>query len=543
MRRDAKAGIRFFGTVAALLVGMAPCVAAQHPLVELPLGDPAYTQLDALVRQGCRAARVSPYRPYRIGRIQSALTDAEQQSRCAGAVLDALRARFSHDTTMHTDSTVADPHLSIGAAATLAASGLHNGEFFPLWRDVRPVSEGTPPLVGTARVRLTWDAGEHLVGVVEAYGETNRRNDPLIRAKQFRSTSGVMDFSEAYLAGQVGPVALSFGRGREAWLGDGSESLALSANGPPLDRISAEANWSRFELRLLFASVNDVVLDRTLGDSLPANVAQQRWHRVFVGHSLTYRASRSVDVTLGETALIGRQGGGVDLSYANPLMIYQVTQNDQNGSGGGPANLMAFAGVHASLGPAVLSGEWLIDDIQIDPKDKAVYPNLFGWRLEASYALPTPLPASVDLQYRRDDNYTYSADTYTKVYQQYDAPLGSELGPGADLVRLGGEVLPTGRLRLSGGIGRWRRGGQRLNDRPAQDRKGHAGEPFPSGTATRPLVQNACLGDFAVEWLDGKVPITVRTELLRVDHLNNQDVPVAQLARVQVVGTWRFRYP
>ncbi|HEX6966809.1 MAG TPA: hypothetical protein VF166_13520, partial [Gemmatimonadaceae bacterium] len=109
--------------------------------------------------------------------------------------------------------------------------------------------------------------------------------------------------------------------------------------------------------------------------------------------------------------------------------------------------------------------------------------------------------------------------------------------------RLGGEVLPTGRLRLSGGLGYWRRGGQRLDDRPSQDRKGHAGEPFPSGTTTRPLAQHAWMGDLAVEWLDGVAPVTVRTEMLRVDHMNNQDVPVEHLARVQVLATWRFRYP
>lgn len=541
--RDPAVCFRFFGAIVALLLAVAPRAVAQHPLVELPLGDPAYTQLDGLVRQGCRAARVSPYRPYRVGRIQSAIADAAQESRCAGPLLDAIRTRFVTDTTARVDSAVADPHVTFGAAATLAATGLRNGEFFPLWRDVRPVSQGTPPLVGTARVRLTWGAGARLVGVVEAYGETDRRNDPLVRAKRFRSTSGVLDFSEAYFAGRIGPLTLSLGRGREAWLGDGSESLALSANGPPLDHISADANWSRFELRMLFASVDDVVLERALGDSLPPNVTQQRWHRVFVGHALTYRPSRSVDVTLGETALIGREGGGVDLSYANPLMIYQVTQNDQNRSGGGPANLMAFAGVHAMVGRATVSGEWLIDDIQIDPKDQAVYPNLFGWRFEASYALPTPLPASLDVQYRRNDNYTYLASTYTKVYQQYDAPLGSELGPGADLARLGGEVWPMGRLRLSGGIGRWRRGGQRLDDRPAHDRKGHVGEPFPSGTDARPYPQRAWIGDLAVEWLDGVVPITVRSALLSIDHVNNQAVASTHLARVQVVGTWRFRYP
>jgi hypothetical protein len=204
---------------------------------------------------------------------------------------------------------------------------------------------------------------------------------------------------------------------------------------------------------------------------------------------------------------------------------------------------MAFAAVHATVGRAVLDGAWLIDDIQIDAKDQAVYPNLFGWRIGASYALPTPVPSSIGVHYRRNDSYTYLARTYTKVYQQYDAPLGSELGPGADLLRVRGEVWPGGRLRLSGGLGVWRRGGQRLGDRPSHDRKGHTGEPFPAGTAARPMPQRAWLGDVGVEWLDRVIPVTIRAQVARVQQVNNQPSPRELLARVQIVGTWRFRYP
>ncbi|HVP70344.1 MAG TPA: hypothetical protein VMS45_03405, partial [Gemmatimonadaceae bacterium] len=58
--------IRAARGIAALsvLAAGATLAAAQHPLVTLPLSDPAYIQLDALVRQGCVAARLSPYRPY-----------------------------------------------------------------------------------------------------------------------------------------------------------------------------------------------------------------------------------------------------------------------------------------------------------------------------------------------------------------------------------------------------------------------------------------------------------------------------------------------
>ena len=134
------------------------------------------------------------------------------------------------------------------------------------------------------------------MAVVDAYAQTDRRNDPTTRANRFRSTSGVIDFSEAYLSGKLGPVVLSVGRGREAWLGDAgepAESMVLSANGPALDRILLDAQWTRFQFRALVASVNDVVLTPAL-DATPDSLGSQRWHRMLIAHALTFRPSSTV---------------------------------------------------------------------------------------------------------------------------------------------------------------------------------------------------------------------------------------------------------
>src|SRR5579862_3775495 len=91
---------------------------AQFGLVTLPLDDPAYTQLAALERLGCAAARVSPNRPYQVGAIRSALEAARTQRECIGPLLTALRARFApvpKDTL---------PALRGGGEATVRATGL-----------------------------------------------------------------------------------------------------------------------------------------------------------------------------------------------------------------------------------------------------------------------------------------------------------------------------------------------------------------------------------------------------------------------------------
>jgi hypothetical protein len=226
-------------------------------------------------------------------------------------------------------------------------------------------------------------------------------------------------------------------------------------------------------------------------------------------------------------------------------MLYQVTQHDvaRGGSDYGDANLTAFGGARATLGRATLHGEWLVDDIQIDAKDRKTYPNLFGWLFEGTYALPLPRPTVLGVQYRRIDSYTYSKKLYSEVYQQYDQPLGSELGPDADYARGYAELWGTGRLRLVGGIARWRHGAQRIDQRPSVDRKGHAGEPFPSVTAARPDVQRAWVGDAGVDWLDGVVPVSLTVELARVTNVDNLPAPAQNYGRLRLQVSYRFRYP
>src|SRR6185437_12212324 len=201
-----------------------------------------------------------------------ALRTAKAEPRCAGRVLDALTSRFLADSVA-TDSAAAasSNRVRFGALASLQATGLDNGEMYPLWDNVRPTGQGTPPAVGTARLRLSFDGGPNVVLVSEAYGETDSRNDPMV---------------------------LSVGRGREAWIGDGTESLVLSANGPALDKITLTAQWSKFEFKALVAELNDVVLSPAT-DSLPDSVGTQRYHRMMVAHALTWRPSHKVELTLG----------------------------------------------------------------------------------------------------------------------------------------------------------------------------------------------------------------------------------------------------
>ena len=314
----------------------------------------------------------------------------------------------------------------------------------------------------------------------------------------------------------------------------------LSAHGPAYDRLVASIATRRFEARAIAASLDDVVLDTTRGE-VPSGVPPQRFYRMLVGHALVWRPTPSIELTFGETALLSRGSRSLDAAYLNPLMIYVVTQND-TGRENNRDNLTTFGAARLRVGPTTLVGELLVDDIQIDPADRKKTPDQLGWRLLATTPLPLAWPASGAVEYRHVNSYTYMRGNYDEVYQQFDRPVGSELGPDADDLRASGELWPSGRVRLAGSIGRWRRGVLRIDQRPGQRATGNAGKPFPS-TGPGQYVQSALLGDLALQLLSARVPVTARLQLARIENVNNTLSGPALYVRAQLIGSYAFRYP
>ena len=514
---------------------------AQHPLVSLPLDDPAYQLLDGLLHAGCQPARVSAYRPYLLRDVRLAVRRAATDSTCAGSLVTVLRDRFTRDTfDIFTDN---EGVLSAGGALTLRATQLSNGEFRPLWMGVRPKEQGDPPITAVGQGRVTWGS-KNVVGVIEAVGYTHRRNDPSLHQRAVRSTSGAIDFGESYVNAQLGKwLTLSFGRASEAWLGEGRESLTLSAWGPALDRIELSGRWRRVEARALIASLASVQMDPAV-DSLPAGSVPRRFYRQLFGHSLTIRPTQALELSLGETMLIARGTQTLELAYMNPLMAYVITQNDTSRYNATQNdNLQLFGGVRLHSGASALQAELLVDDIQIDPKDRKTVQDQLAWSVRGTQGLPLVIPASAVAEYRHVNSYAYLRNFYATAYQSYDAPLGSELGPDADLWRVGGELWPSGTMQLTGGVSGWRQGAQRIDQRFGRNSNGHAGDPYPSVTPDRPFVQRAILTDAAASYLKYPVTLTARLEAARVKNPNNQLSATASYVRLQLIGRYAYRLP
>jgi hypothetical protein len=533
----------------ALIGAVAGFAEAQDAPLTIPLHDPAYVVLDGLDNAGCSAARVSPYRPFTVPQVRAALRAAADDPMCPAALVGVLRARFDPNATDGNPSqgisTESDSsgRVHIGAAATVRVTALGQGEFRPLWADLREKDAGTPPVVGMLRVRGRWMPTGRIAAAIEAYGQSHSRNDPFVRARLLRSTTGVVGVSEATIAGKAGPFTISFGRDREAWLGRGIESLVLSAQGPPLDRLAVSLSTRHFEGRALYAMLDDVVLDEERGE-LPVGTADQRFYRALVAHTLTWRPSRVLELTAGETVLLSRGSRTLDLGYANPLMPFIVTQNDAGREGSETRdNIAAFISVRSQFGRTRLVGELLIDDIQIDAGDRELTPDQLGWRFEGRQGWGGAWPGSIGAEYERVNSFTYRRGYYTDVYQFVDRPLGSELGPDADRIQGVAEIWGGTALRLSSRVGLWRRGAQRIDERPSVGAVGNAGLPFPSTSAERPFAQRALLGDITADVVRWKFPITATVEVARIEHPGHIAGGSATYMRAHLNATYAFRYP
>ena len=549
-----RAATAVLATSLAGLAGAIPAAAQTAPL-SIPLHDPVYVALEGLERSGCPAARVSPYRPFTLAQVRAAVMRAAGDARCSSALVEPLAARYGRapvDSSLSGPGGLpspqsAPPPLSaqfhLGGAATVRLTSLGAAEFRPLWEDLRPESDGDPPIVGLLRARAWWEPISNLVGVVEAYGQSHRANDPQIRARQLRSTSGVVGVSEATLAAAWGPITVSFGRDREVWLGHGAESLVLSGHSPALDRIALSLSTERFQGRALYAMLDDVVLD-TLRGELPSGTPDQRFHRALVAHSLTWRPNDGFELSVGETVLLSRGSRTLDLGYANPLMPFIVTQNDAGREGSETRdNIAAFLAVRGHAGRSRVVGELLVDDIQIDAGDRALTPDQLGWRIEGRQGWGGAYSGAVGLEYARLNSFTYLRGYYTDVYQFVGRPLGSELGPDADRVQAEGELWIAPAARISSRLGVWRRGARRIGTRPSEGAVGRGDEGFPSTSFDRPSVQRAAVGDLTVELVSWRFPLVARVEAARFDNPGNVAGDRVNHVRAHLNLTYAFRYP
>ena len=210
---------------------------------------------------------------------------------------------------------------------------------------------------------------------------------------------------------------VNFGRIRSGWTGEGPHSLVLAAEGPPLDGFSGSLQYRDFTLRFRTGYLESL---QPTGASLPI-------HRYFAGHYLTYRKSGLL-LTLAETMLYAGKARPFDFSYAIPLTTF--FESDANHRYNQPGNEIDNAFIHFSFryslsGVLSVYGAFLVDELQIDPKDRRKIPDALASR----WILNVPLSRGrtvwgIHAEYIHVDAWTYRYEDGLGNYQARGFPLG-----------------------------------------------------------------------------------------------------------------------
>lgn len=300
---------------------------------------------------------------------------------------------------------------------------------------------------------------------------------PSPREKSWHGVTGL--FERSYLVFQWKPVVLYWGRDYENWGPSTSDNLHLSRTAESFDKIGGRVSFRNFRL-ILFHSYLSVVEPR----------------RTLSGHRLEMDAG-GFTFGLTETALY--TGRGIDPVYWLPLSAFYSNQFNERGDD----NIIWSVDAKYRAGAGtLLHGALLIDDYQFE--DRGENPDKLGFDLGARIALGGPLPMTADLRYRRVGIYTYTHRDSLKYHVAMegdpaagDPPLGTPLGPDADIADVRVECYPHPRFTTAVFASYLRRG-------EGDDYRAHTPEldpvpPFPSG-----VIERSTAAGIALLWeLDG----------------------------------------
>lgn len=374
----------------------------------MPIDDPAYRYVDALLARGALPGLSALERPYSVEQLRRAVAAGRTGrvgdvpiawARRLGAALDRLAPRAaSHGDTSGIGDTgdAAAVRISLFAVGTAETSARRE---LMLADD----SGGLHPGLG-GRAAL---AAGPVVAVVRILGDGRLKDDPDFRGSKARAITGRTE--EAYVAGHWRYGSLFLGRTARSWGPWAADGLQLGAYAYSWDHVAGTLGTDRLRLTTIVAR-----LDRYR--AAPDTV----FERHVAMHRLSGRLG-PVEIGVSEAVVYGGAGRGTELAYANPLSLYQLAQYNETADG----NVSYAADVAWRAGRAgVLMAQLLVDDLQVDRCSPGCEePASLGWTVSAE-GIPGIGDQRLFASYTRVDNLTYRAPSAWERWSSFDVGLG-----------------------------------------------------------------------------------------------------------------------
>lgn len=394
----------------------------------VPLDDPAYRFIDALVARGALRGLPALERPYTTDMIRRAIQPADTGS-AAGRVtrgwtlrllgslarLDARSAQLDS-----ADAVWSQVDASFGIVAQ--SSGRRN----------LMLADSSSGVFPSATLRGVAIAGP-VVATARLFADNRVADDPEYFGKSDRWVRGRLE--DGYVSAQWPAGEIFFGRQSRNWGPPSLQGFQVGTAAYSYDHLYARLGPSRAHIATILTRLNDgaslTASDLARADRSPTGLAA---HRYFAVHRLAFRV-RDIEVAGSESYLYSGVGRAFSFAIANPLNLYNLSQYNDNELGN-VAYSLEVAG-RSRLG--LLSGQFFLDDFQVDSCSPACSePSSYGLTLSAD-GVPLMDAHRLFGSYTRVTALAYRTPDPTETYASFNASLGrdavdyDELRGGVDL--------------------------------------------------------------------------------------------------------------
>lgn len=377
---------------------------------------------------------------------------------------------------------------------------------------------------------LVAQLGDRL-GLVWRYGvDSYVRSDPT-RFRQIE-IRGDEDYGftvlDAFVTLHWPHVTLTAGRSDLA-LGPGrASSIFLSDSIPALDQFRFELDARTGRFMGLIARLSGDLQNRSLDEnghaipgSEPPAEGRRNVDRLLYLHRVEWYPHPRAYLALSEAALVAGIGRELELRYAQLLVPFAVTQEDEDEPDGTNVNLMAAIEGSMTFDPGIRAyAMGVAQEFFIDEREREEIGNQLVWRLGGVVAGDmVGLPAvTAGVEYSRVDVFAYLHRGLNTNWSTYGVPLGSSMGTDADQATAWLTWRPRPAMRLTADV-LFRRGGERsMETLESVDDAGNP--PFPSGVVQRERRVGVEGWALLPEWgLEG----FLRASLRDVDNIANEE--------------------
>ncbi|OYD17370.1 hypothetical protein CH330_00355 [candidate division WOR-3 bacterium JGI_Cruoil_03_51_56] len=441
----------------------------------IPTDSWIYDALDLLKTSSFIHSMPSTSRPWTRSEAAALVAEADSASRFGKtglaqmAALQRLRTEFRNELPdLHCKVGPRRPLLSIRVPG--AENRYARADFFSrtgLSQDRQSLSIGTVFSNRPAdkfclyeRIELT---GFHpdSFGVIDSSGHHlyGKRVNPWQDLAIFEMELAYLSFKIPWLRLEIGRDGFSFGPGYVS-------SVMLSDNAPSLDHIQLCASYKNFKFLSFTSYLSRWGAKHRFLSTQRAELSL--WNRVTLGGAMMNVYSWD---SLQTTDLAGMM---------NPLLpIYFSVANSDHGD-----NFLVGWDAVVYLPRVKVYGQLFLDNYEFIKRENPPC-NAFAWQVGGFWA--PNLGPETRFEYARINPFTYYHRVYHIMYENYEIPLGHELGPDADELYASIGFNPFVQLKLSL-IGTYTRRGY-YNRGDFERKSWHGGEPlpgqFPAGEVDR----------------------------------------------------------